>query len=295
MRITIPLLALLATAACNPGDATTDNTTTLSPSTSLDPSNITTSGTPTTTGDASTTNDSTGEQIGGACDGIPDDDECMCAPADDAFCADLDAFCRDVVHLDLSGLNPPGTDYCDTIGSWCASPGVSTFSACELLESTCLQVAPSGNVKDCKGLRDACACDGFVVNMPGGTTTGGEDTTTGGSTGEKVDNDTGACDAGECANLPCIWTHIPVAGAAWGPCLKGDKCTEEGTECHTDGIVSVCLPSCGGGECPEDLCGGVCRDDGGACIPACEFNNDCPFPGMQCSLSAGPLSFCGWL
>ncbi len=291
MRFTIPALAILV-LACNPGDATTDNTTTLSPSTSLDPSNITTSGTPTTTCDTSG-DSTTGEQIGGACDGIPNDDECMCAPADDAFCAALDAFCREVVGLDLSNMDPPGTDYCDTIASWCASPGVSTYSACELLESTCKQVAPSGNVKDCNGLRDACACDGFVVNMPGGTTTGGEDT--GGSTGEKVDDDTGACDSGECANQPCIWTHIPTAGVAWGSCLKDDQCTEKGTECHTDGIVSVCLPSCGGGECPADLCGGVCRDDGGACIPACEFNNDCPFPGMQCSLSAGPLSFCGWL
>ena len=288
MRHTIPLLAILV-IACNPGDATTDNTTSGTPTTTDD----TTSGTPTTTDDTSG-DSTTGEQIGGACDGIPDDDERKCAAAGEGVWAGVDLGGRGVVHQELPGLNPPGTDYCDTIGSWCTSPGVSTFSACELLESTCKQVAPSGNVKDCNGLRDACACDGFVVNMPGGTTTGGEDTTTGGSTGEKVDDDTGACDSGECANLPCIWTHIPVAGAAWGPCIKGDKCTEEGTECHTDGIVSVCLPSCGGGECPADLCGGVCRDDDGACIPACEVDDDCPFPGMTCSLSAGPPSFCGW-
>lgn len=42
MRLTILASVFLTTiAACNPGDATTDNTTTLSTSTSLDPSDVT--------------------------------------------------------------------------------------------------------------------------------------------------------------------------------------------------------------------------------------------------------------
>lgn len=142
-----------------------------------------TTGTPTTT---------TGVIMGGPCDGLPNDAMCMCRPTDKSFCALLDTYCRVDVGLDLSMQEPPGTDHCDVLHDWCVSDDVSTYAVCYLLESTCTQVAPSGNPADCAGLGDTCACDDFEQDGAGGEA---GDETSGGSGsetfGQATDAETG--------------------------------------------------------------------------------------------------------
>jgi len=208
--------------------------------------------------------------MGGPCDGIPDDPACMCEGTDDAFCAALDAFCREEAHLDLSNMNPPGTDYCDSIASWCATPNVGTYSACYLLESTCDQVVPTGNLKDCDGLRDACACDDFVL---GGDTTGGTTGTTGAA--EEGDTDT---------------TGGEDVAPAIEPGQPGGPCDAEGTcagvqpngapnECRKSEAGQVCLEACA----VDDECGNGASCWDSFCAWPCFNADDCPFLGMACA------------
>lgn len=191
-RLPLHMIFLLTFTACPPDDGETTNETTsgtatptnptIAPGTTETPDPGTSTSIPTTgehdTSTTSVTSTSTTGIAGGPCDGIPNNPECMCEGTDDAFCAKLDNFCRTEVGLDLS----PDTDYCDTITEWCNTPGTNTYAVCFLLESTCMQVAPSGDVTDCAGLQTVCACDDFVIDDTTSglaETSGGMDTETG--------------------------------------------------------------------------------------------------------------------
>jgi len=138
---------------------------------------------------ATTTPTTTGVIMGGPCDGLPSDTACVCRTTDESFCALLDTFCRVDVGLDLSTQEPPGIDHCDVLHDWCVSDDVSTYAVCYLLESTCAQVAPSGNPADCAGLGDVCACDGFEQDGGGGEA--GSETGSGESSGGATSGETG--------------------------------------------------------------------------------------------------------
>lgn len=162
---------ILCAVACHPGDTGTSDVGTVTGG--IDPHAATSTGDESTgAGPPGTSTTSgvptTGADPMGPCAGQPSDEACPCVGAGDEFCNALDIFCRVEVHLDLGEV--PGTDYCDVIFAYCTSPGVSNFSACELLESTCVQVAPTGDVADCDGARDACACDDLMWDH--GTSTG---------------------------------------------------------------------------------------------------------------------------
>ncbi len=170
------LLPLLVLAACLRNDQTT-STTDVDLSVGSDSSD--------TSGDTSTettTPTTTGVIMGGPCDGLPNDTACVCRATDESFCALLDTFCRVDVGLDLSTHNPPGVDHCKILHDWCVAPEVSTYAVCYLLESTCAQVAPSGDPADCAGLQDTCACDDFASGMTGGGGEAGGETSGGSST-----------------------------------------------------------------------------------------------------------------
>jgi len=94
-------------------------------------------------------------------------------------------------------------------------------------------------------------------------------------------------------DTPCVWTNVPAAGEAWGPCNADDACTADSVFCQNNGAAEVCLPACDGGECPAAMCNGVCLNNG-ECVSECVADSDCPFPGMVCSLAADTLTFCGW-
>lgn len=290
------ILTLALLTACPPdGNETSDpGTTTATPSTITNPA---TSLEPSTTDDASTgiTDQTTGTPttgeppiMGGPCDGVQDDEECRCEGVDNAFCNALDIFCRAEVGLDLSQESPPGTDYCDSIFAWCTTKNANTFAACFLLQSTCEQVAPSGNVNDCEGVRDACACNDFVLE---------EDTTGGGesSTGEDVlpegCQSNANCLPGEFCDdqqwpAVCVPRGAPQDGEVNGPCTVL-TCWE----CHLSEPLggSICVAACKSDD--ECVNGTTCINE--ECIYPCGTDNDCPFTTMVCDPLPAP-GMCMW-
>lgn len=290
-RFPLALFALLL-AACPPSDGGTTETAS-TPSTSIGPSTsiasldtsdtaIPTTGDPDTTTSAPTTSTTSTDTTGGAdgpCADFPNNPECMCEATDADFCAKLDTFCRTKVGLDLSQQNPPGTDYCDTIAAWCATPGTNTYAVCFLLESTCMQVAPSGDVADCAGLGDTCACNDFAQSE----STGGGSGSSGGETGVDLAVFNG------CA--------LPDAGSLWGPCTADHRC--DGDETGLFGCMyvpnsdapqgSLCAPLCTAAGCSQageavwcdEPQGSPACEKTGACALVCATNDDCGV-GLEC-------------